>query len=117
MRWLDEKALFVSEHEEELSRILTCLQIGQFFAARAEFVPEPICKKLSLLHDQVGLNRSTPTHILQSTIMYRTWVVSANREFAHPDLELNFCLIASLHLPALGHPPSPSSTSLLWGLP
>jgi len=47
------------------------LQIGQFFAARAEFVPEPICKKLSLLHDQVqsgsGLNnactRNMPRHV------------------------------------------------------
>ena len=29
------------------------LQLGQFFAARAEFVPEPICRKLALLHDQV----------------------------------------------------------------
>ena len=29
------------------------LQLGQFFAARAEFVPEPICRRLSLLHDQV----------------------------------------------------------------
>jgi predicted unusual protein kinase regulating ubiquinone biosynthesis (AarF/ABC1/UbiB family) len=31
------------------------MQLGQFFAARAEFVPEPICRQLSLLHDQVGL--------------------------------------------------------------
>ncbi len=30
------------------------VQLGQFFAARAEFVPEPICRKLSLLHDRVG---------------------------------------------------------------
>ena len=30
------------------------LQLGQFFAARAEFVPEPICRKLSLLHDRVN---------------------------------------------------------------
>jgi len=30
-----------------------CSQLGQFFAARAEFVPEPICRRLSLLHDQV----------------------------------------------------------------
>ncbi|KAK9826471.1 hypothetical protein WJX81_002686 [Elliptochloris bilobata] len=29
------------------------LKLGQFFAARAEFVPEPICRRLSLLHDQV----------------------------------------------------------------
>jgi hypothetical protein len=31
------------------------LQLGQFFAARAEFVPEPICRYLSLLHDRVWL--------------------------------------------------------------
>ncbi|BDA44687.1 probable AarF domain-containing protein kinase 1 [Coccomyxa sp. Obi] len=29
------------------------LKLGQFFAARAEFVPEPICRHLSLLHDRV----------------------------------------------------------------
>lgn len=31
------------------------MQLGQFFAARAEFVPEPICRKLSLLHDRVSV--------------------------------------------------------------
>ncbi len=30
------------------------MQLGQFFAARAEFVPEPICRHLSLLHDRVS---------------------------------------------------------------
>lgn len=34
--------------------LYSVLQIGQFFAARAEFVPEPICKKLALLHDQAS---------------------------------------------------------------
>lgn len=29
------------------------LQIGQFIGTRADFVPEPICKKLSLLQDKV----------------------------------------------------------------
>ena len=32
-----------------------CVQLGQFFAARAEFVPLPICRSLSRLHDQVLL--------------------------------------------------------------
>lgn len=30
------------------------LQTGQFLGARGDFVPEQICRKLSLLHDQVG---------------------------------------------------------------
>jgi predicted unusual protein kinase regulating ubiquinone biosynthesis (AarF/ABC1/UbiB family) len=46
------------------------MQIGQFFAARAEFVPEPICRKLSLLHDQAGLHKSSPTHNLLKYIMH-----------------------------------------------
>lgn len=29
------------------------LQTGQFIGARGDFVPEQICRKLSLLHDQV----------------------------------------------------------------
>ncbi len=29
------------------------LQAGQFIGARGDFVPKPICQKLSLLHDQV----------------------------------------------------------------
>ncbi len=33
-------------------RILS-MQIGQFIGTRADFVPEPICKKLSLLQDKV----------------------------------------------------------------
>ncbi len=28
-------------------------QTGQFIGARGDFVPEQICRKLSLLHDQV----------------------------------------------------------------
>ena len=31
------------------------MQIGQFIGTRADFVPEPICKKLSLLQDKVPL--------------------------------------------------------------
>lgn len=34
----------------------TGAQLGQFFAARAEFVPEPICRHLSLLHDRVSIS-------------------------------------------------------------
>ncbi len=30
------------------------MQIGQFIGTRADFVPEPICKKLSLLQDKVS---------------------------------------------------------------
>ena len=28
-------------------------QVGQFFAARSEFVPEPVCRELAKLHDRV----------------------------------------------------------------
>ncbi len=32
---------------------LCYMQAGQFLGARGDFVPMPICQKLSLLHDQV----------------------------------------------------------------
>ena len=32
--------------------ISSVLQVGQFLGARADFVPEPICRQLSLLQDQ-----------------------------------------------------------------
>ena len=42
------------------------MQIGQFIGTRADFVPEPICKKLSLLQDKVPclLTRVQPTSVL-----------------------------------------------------
>lgn len=32
---------------------MTGVQVGQFIGARGDFVPEEICRKLTLLHDQV----------------------------------------------------------------
>ena len=38
--------------KQTVKRVNLALQLGQFFAARAEFVPAPICRSLSRLHDQ-----------------------------------------------------------------
>ena len=35
----------------------TPLQVGQFLGARADFIPEPICRRLSVLQDQVHPRR------------------------------------------------------------
>ena len=45
------------------------MQLGQFFAARAEFVPEPICRKLSLLHDRVGPCRELVSPLITPVVI------------------------------------------------
>ena len=37
----------------EETKWVPSMQIGQFIGTRADFVPEPICKKLALLQDKV----------------------------------------------------------------
>lgn len=40
--------------------LLGVLQVGQFMGTRADFIPKPVCKKLSLLQDKVYLWLSPP---------------------------------------------------------
>lgn len=35
--------------------LTVCMQVGQFIGTRSDFIPEPICRRLSLLQDQVRL--------------------------------------------------------------
>ena len=47
------KIYFLLQNLRKLHPNLFTFQVGQFFAARSEFVPVQICKRLSLLHDSV----------------------------------------------------------------
>lgn len=44
---------WASQQETAKSCIGVVLQVGQFIGTRADFIPEPICKMLSLLQDKV----------------------------------------------------------------
>ena len=59
----------LGQQETAESCIALVPQVGQFIGTRADFIPEPICKKLSLLQDKVrpiccaGTGLKTSTYV------------------------------------------------------
>ncbi|KAK9908263.1 hypothetical protein WJX75_005060 [Coccomyxa subellipsoidea] len=79
------------------------LKLGQFFAARAEFVPEPICRHLALLHDRVP---PMPAQQARSVIEEELGGVPLEEVFEWIDLEqpLGSASIAQVHKAKLRQP-------------
>ncbi|EIE21462.1 ABC1-domain-containing protein [Coccomyxa subellipsoidea C-169] len=79
------------------------LKLGQFFAARAEFVPEPICRHLSLLHDRVP---PMPAQQARSVIEQELGGIPLEEVFEWIDFEepLGSASIAQVHKAKLRQP-------------
>ena len=72
------------------------LKSGQFIGARGDFVPEQICRKLSLLHDQVP---PMPAHQVREVIEYEIGGVPLDQVFEWIDLDtpLGSASISQVH--------------------
>jgi len=82
----------------------TTHQVGQFFAARSEFVPVEICKRLSLLHDSVP---PMPADRAQAVIERELGGAPLGDVFEWIDLEkpLGAASVAQVHKARLRGPP------------
>ena len=60
------------------------MQVGQFIAARSEFVPEPVCRELSKLHDRVP---PMPTAVARRVLARELGDAPLGDVFAWIDLE------------------------------
>jgi len=94
------------------------LKAGQFLGARGDFVPEQICRKLSLLHDQVP---PMPAAQVRAVIEEELGNVPMDQIFEWIDLEnpLGSASISQVHKAKLRPLPGQQNSSLLgwWARP
>jgi len=81
-----------------------CAQTGQFLGARGDFVPEQICRKLSLLHDRVP---PMPAAAVERVIRQELGGVPLDQVFEWIDLDtpLGSASISQVHKARLKAPP------------